>query len=225
MRIGLILACAGEGKRIGLKKNKVFLLLNKKPIFYYSYLAFSHFSEIKRICIATQKENFSLVKKLLKKEKRLILVEGGKRRQDSVYFSLKRLESEDVDYIIIHDGARPLIRRDKIKELILALKGNPAVILALPFKEAVKLVRKNYILKSLERGNLYLAQTPQGFRKGLILKAYKKFNDKGMFWDDSQLVERLGKKVKIIAGDPFNIKVTYPEDLKLALSFLGRTFF
>ncbi len=222
MKIGLILACAGEGRRLGFKKNKVFLYLNKKPIFYYSYRNFSSFSQIKWICVVTQKRNFSLVRKTIPFERRLILVEGGERRQDSVEAALKVLKDKDIDYIIIHDGARPLIKKEKIKELILSLKKYPAVILGLPLKEAIKYVERDFVVKSLRRENLYIIQAPQGFRKDLILKAYDKFNRKRNFYDDAQLVELLRRKIKVVEGDPFNIKITYPADLKLVSLLLDK---
>jgi len=115
-----------------------------------------------------------------------------------------------------------LIKKEKVKELISALRSYPAVILGFPVKEAIKYVKSGYVVKSLKRENLYVVQTPQGFRKDLILKAYDKFNKKRIFYDDAQLVELLRRKIKVIEGDPFNIKVTYPEDLKLVSLLLSK---
>jgi 2-C-methyl-D-erythritol 4-phosphate cytidylyltransferase len=146
------------------------------------------------------------------------LVRGGEERKDSVYNGLKAL-SKNINYVLIHDGARPFAKKRIILEMLRALGKYPAVICGIKPKDTVKLLGKNYTQKTLNRQDLFLVQTPQGFKKDLILKGYTKLRAKNVF-DDAQVLEFLGIKAKIIEGDIFNIKITYPEDLLLAKTIL-----
>jgi 2-C-methyl-D-erythritol 4-phosphate cytidylyltransferase len=217
MKIGLVLACAGRGRRLKETKDKALINLGGKPLFYHSFKVFSQVKRIKQIVIVLRKRYFTLARRYVPDSK-VILVEGGRRRQDSVYKGIMALD-KTLDYVIIHDGARPFITKEKVNEIIESLARYGAVTLGLPIKEAVKFGERGFITKSLEREDLYLIQTPQGFRKNLLLKAYARFKDRDIY-DEAQLIELLREKIKIIPGDLFNIKITYPQDLLLARAIL-----
>jgi 2-C-methyl-D-erythritol 4-phosphate cytidylyltransferase len=149
-----------------------------------------------------------------KKVKRIL--SGGKERQDSVYKGLLAL-SKDTDIVLIHDGVRPFISTEKIGKSIEMCKKEKAVILALPVNDTVKRVDEEYVVTTLDREKLWIAQTPQTFEYKLILEAYKKaIEDSFIGTDDSSLVERLGFKVRVLEGESQNIKITTREDLVLA---------
>jgi len=213
MRCGLILLCAGSGERLKQKCDKAFIKIKGKPLFKYSYDVLKNFKEFKEIVVVSRLEYFAFIKNTIK-DSRLILCEGGVRRQDSVYNGLKVL-GDNIESVVIHDSARPFIDKNIIKKLLFALKDSPAVTLSLRAKEALKEVHGGFVKKSIDRKNVHCIQTPQGFSKKLVLEAHKK-NRKKLAYDDSQLVEALGKKVKVIEGSQLNIKITYPQDLKIA---------
>jgi len=138
-----------------------------------------------------------------------------------VYNGLKKI-SADTDWVLIHDSARPFIDRKSITKVISTAKKTGAAILAVPVKATIKSIKATgFVNTTLERSNLWEIQTPQVFKKELILEAYKKYS-KIKVTDDASLVERLGKKVKIVLGSQENIKITTKEDLVLAQAIAGR---
>ncbi len=162
------------------------------------------------------KYNFSKVQKI---------IDGGETRQDSVYNGLKAL-SPDVDIVVIHDGARPLVEETLIQDSIEAAQKNGAVIAAIPLKDTVKKSQKNFFIKeTLNREEIWRAQTPQTFKYDMILSAYHQaYKDKFCATDDAAIVERYGHKVKMIIGSEENIKITTPFDIIIAENFLKRGF-
>lgn len=152
----------------------------------------------------------------LKKVRRII--SGGAKRQDSVYNALKGIRS--ADYILVHDIARPLVSRKLIETVLNAAKKFGAAIPAIPSQDAVK-AGKRFVRKTLEKSAVQLAQTPQAFKYKILKKAYESAR-KNQFYgnDDASLVEKVKQKVRIIKGDPTNIKITFPADLKIAEEFL-----
>lgn len=213
MKVGVVLVCAGKGKRLG-KADKTTLKLGASPPFVHALKAFKGISNIKQIVLVLRKDHFSFARRKLK-TKKITLVEGGRQRKDSVYNGLCALDKA-IDYVLIHDGARPFISKEVVNRILKELKKHPAVICGLRAKDTVKLVdSKNFVRKTLDRNNIFLVQTPQGFKRDLILKAYKKIKRKNLF-DDAQILELIRKKVKIVEGDIFNFKITYPKDYILA---------
>jgi 2-C-methyl-D-erythritol 4-phosphate cytidylyltransferase len=154
-------------------------------------------------------------------EKEPILVIGGARRQDSVYNSLKTIETDD-GVVLIHDGVRPFVNPEHLVACIKGAQKHGACILGIPTFDTVKHVdSKNEIIRTQKRDTLWLAQTPQAFQLKLIKEAHDIAKHEGfMGTDDASLVERLGKVVKIISGSRSNIKITSQEDLKLAQALL-----
>jgi 2-C-methyl-D-erythritol 4-phosphate cytidylyltransferase len=152
-------------------------------------------------------------------KKVLRLVPGGKERQDSVYNGLKVLHRQnDWDLILVHDGVRPFVTPDEVRRVLQAAGEHGAAILALPAQDTVKKVnRAGQIQKTLNRQDIWLAQTPQAFHASLIWRAFvEAFSREFYGTDEASLLEAMGVPVRVVPGSPFNIKVTTPEDLVLA---------
>lgn len=147
----------------------------------------------------------------------VIVVKGGIERFHSSRNGIDSLP-DSATHVLIHDAARPNVKKELLDRIILELeKGEDAVIPAIPSRDAVKMCQGEYVSKTLEREKIFLAQTPQGFRVSVIREAFKRAEGK-VFYDDAQLVEMLGKKVKIVKGDEENLKITVPSDLRFFLS-------
>jgi len=221
-KVGVVIVSAGKGKRLA-KGDKATLRLSGKPLFCKALLSFKSIKGIKEIVLVLRKENLPLARKQIsskggsasgRKAKNITLVEGGVKRADSVFKGLLAL-SENIEYVLIHDAARPFVTKKTILEILKELKKHPAVICGLRCPDTLKLVKKGFVEKTLSREDVYLVQTPQGFRKKAIVSAYKRFRGKKLT-DDAQILEAIGKRVKVIYGDIFNFKITYPRDFRLA---------
>jgi 2-C-methyl-D-erythritol 4-phosphate cytidylyltransferase len=216
MKLGVVLACAGEGKRLGKRIDKAFVRLRGKPLFLYSLQLFSQIKSILQIALVIRKDSLALASGYVN-NKKIILVAGGRHRQQSVYQGVMNLDRR-ITHVLIHDGARPLLKAKDVHRLKASLKKYDAVTLGIPVKETLKRVRRAYVEKTIQRDNLYVIQTPQGFRRSLLEEAYR--TKKRNVSDEARLVEQLGKSVKVIPGDASNIKITYPQDLLLAEALL-----
>jgi len=211
MKLGLVLVCAGRGKR--LKQDKPVLLINGEPLFYHAYRAFKNVKSISEIAMVMRKEHIQKAAHLID-DRRVIYVRGGQFRRDSVLNGLYAL-SGNITHVLIHDGARPLVTSAVVNNVIKGLKKHDAVICALKARDTLKRVGTDMVKETIKREDIVNVQTPQGFKKDLIMKAYKRLGRKD-FYDDAQLVEKLGKKVKVVEGDIKNIKITYPQDIEFA---------
>ncbi len=219
-QVGAVIVAAGTSTRMeGI--DKVFIELQETPLLARVIDVFQHCSQIDKIIIVLSKNNVEQGRQLVKSQgwsKITSVCTGGPRRQDSVKEGLRELS--DCDWVVIHDGARPCITTDIIKNGLLAAKETGAAIAAVPVKDTIKIVSpSNTIKKTPSRQDMWIAQTPQIFRYDLISKAYDKLNDD--VTDDAALVEQLGHKVEVYMGSYQNIKVTTPEDLVIATSFLN----
>ncbi len=213
MKIGVILVCAGKGKRLRSPKDKAFVRIEKKELFRYSLEAFLNMPHIRQIALVVSKAYLPRVKRKIKNDK-VMCVEGGVRRQDSVYRGLCALRSE-IDTVLVHDGARPFVSASCVRKVIGALRRYPAVIPGIKLKEAIKKVKRKTVIASLERKDIYVIQTPQGFTREVLTRAFREVKKKNVY-DEAQLVELSGQKVRIVAGEYCNIKITYPDDLAVA---------
>ena len=218
-KVGVVIVSAGKGKRL-IKGDKATLRLSDKPLFCKALSTFKSIKGVEEIVLVLRKENFPLAKRHIK-SKNIILAEGGAKRADSVSKGLSAL-SKDIEYVLIHDAARPFVTKKIILNMLKELKKYPAVICGLRCPDTLKLVRKSLVEKTLSREDVYLIQTPQGFRRKIIVSAYQRFRGKNLvrsktgLTDDAQMLEIIGKKVKVIPGELSNFKITYPQDLKLA---------
>jgi len=223
MKVTCIVASAGRGKRLRYKEDKPFVKLLGRPILFYTLKALSVSPVIDDIVLVVAKDKINKCKNIIKRyrlKKVKAIVEGGKRRFESVKNGLKK--AEDSDYIFIHDGVRPFLDKDLIKRIFIAVKKYGAALSATNIKQTPKLINKNFFIKNTpKRKLLWEAQTPQAFKKDIILKAYNACI-KGDVTDDASLVERLGRRIKIVKGTYKNIKITTREDIELAKVFLMR---
>lgn len=215
--ISVIITCAGNHTRFG--KNKLLLDLEGKPVFIRTIECFKKSKKVDEIIVAVRKNDQKVYQKHLRRfNLRVRLVEGGAKRYISAYNGLKISQG---DYILVHDGARPLVTSQLIDQLADEVVKNEAVMLALGASTCIKYVEKDYVKKCLDRENTWLGQTPQAFKRRIILNAYKKAIDNEKFrgMDDCELVNKLGTEVKVIPGNKTNIKITNPSDLIIARHF------
>jgi len=217
VKVGVVIVCAGSGKRLG-SEDKAVLNLGGIPLFYHSLKVFESIREVKQIVLVLRRSHFALAERIISvkagKKKKIALAEGGRERKNSVCNGLGALD-KDIDYVLIHDGARPFIKKKVIERILEQLRKYPSVICAVSPNDTLKYVEKKYVKATLPRGKVLCVQTPQGFKKKLLMDAYAKLGERLAF-DDAQAVEYLGRRVKIIEGDVDNIKITYPQDLRYA---------
>lgn len=220
-----IVLAAGRGRRFGAKISKALARIKSIPVIIYSLKVLSAHPQIKEIIVAVNPSNRKEIQGLIKKYKIAKvshIVSGGRRRQDSVLNALCQVD-QGSKLVLIHDGVRPFISREVVSLLIKEAAKSGAAILGVPVKETIKEAHgsrlmahgKLIVRRTLERRNLWEIQTPQVFRKGLLVKAYKKFGRIDAT-DDAMLVEKLGVRVSIVMGSYDNIKITTPEDLAIA---------
>lgn len=218
MKTAVVIVAAGRGKRMQ-RVNKALLTLGGKKVIEYSLDIFCQYRRVEEIVIVLRdgfKEMENLVEKYRRRypSKVIKLVKGGRERKDSVWNGISILNS-NIEYVLIHDCARPFIRLSLIRNILFYLKRYYAVIPGQPVRDTIKEVRGSISVRTLDRDCLYAVGTPQGFRRRMIEEGLKTFRDKRLY-DDAQVLELMGKRVKIIKGDIFNFKITYPDDLKLA---------
>jgi len=229
MRIVALIAAAGLGKRMNAKISKPFIPIFGKPILAYTVEKFEQCKFIEKIYLIVNQEERDLCSKdiILKYNFSKVqeLIAGGETRQDSVYNGLKILNS-DTDIVVIHDGARPLVEEPLIQDSIKAAQKYGAAIVAIPLKDTIKKSQKDFFInKTLNREEIWRAQTPQTFKYDIILPAYHQaYKDKFFTTDDAAIVEKYGHKVKMIIGSEENIKITTPFDIIIAENFLKRGF-
>jgi len=210
MKVAVIIAAGGSGKRMG--RPKQFLPLAGKAVVEWTIEVFRKIKTVEQIVLAVPEDDLERAKNL-----GVTVVAGGEERGDSVKNGLKAI-SPDCDLVIIHDGARPLITPDIIEKAISEAKEYGAAIVGVPAKDTIKRVGDDLVIKdTVDRQALWQAQTPQIFKYEIITRAYAK---KRSATDDAKLVEDLGIKVKMVMGSYENIKITTPEDLIVAEAIL-----
>jgi 2-C-methyl-D-erythritol 4-phosphate cytidylyltransferase len=224
MNYEVIIPAAGQGKRMGAGKNKLLIELKEIPIIIHTLKIFEEDENCSGIYIAASEHDIPLIERLLKvysitKVKKI--VRGGQERQHSVYEALKVCSHQQI--ILVHDGARPFVRKDLIHEIVNLTEEKGAVIVAVPVKETIKQVSNSIVQRTIDRSTLWSVQTPQAFQPSLLLKAHETaFNEGFIGTDDASLVERLGEKVYIVEGNYDNIKITTPEDIPHAEAIIDK---
>lgn len=226
MKTLALITAAGKGQRMHSEVPKQYLLLGGKPILAQTLSVFVKCPDIDGIYVIVPQDQMEKVQReIIEKyriQKVLKVVRGGKTRQQSVYNGLKAIRS-DCDIVVVHDGVRPLVTEGLITESIQAARKNGAAVVAVPARDTVKRSLTGKKLKTLDRNEIWMAQTPQSFQFSLLLKAYQKAEEDGIqATDDAFLVERLGHPITLIQGDYTNIKITTPEDLALAEALFDR---
>jgi 2-C-methyl-D-erythritol 4-phosphate cytidylyltransferase len=231
-------ATNASGTRKKSSPSKQFTDLGGLPILLHTLRKFAACPEVTEICVALRRSEIASFRARLERdplenagkdilEKKVQLVEGGEHRQQSVANALAAIQVENDDIILVHDAVRPFVTREIIQEVIAAAQKYGAAIAGLPAVDTVKQVERTaegaVITATLPRERVVLAQTPQGFRYGLLKKVFDEAAADGfMGTDEASLVERSGHMVAVVMGSPRNIKITTPADLELAEFFLKR---
>ena len=220
-----IVLAAGKGKRMQSDIAKQFLTLDNKPVVYYSLKAFQD-AGVKEMILVTGSESIEYCRNEIVDKYQLTnvtaIIAGGKERYDSVYNGIKAVK--DAEIVMIHDGARPFITQQMIYQSYETAKKEKACVVAVPVKDTIKVVDSNHVAVSTpERSTLWQIQTPQTFQYNIVKNAYEKMQETkdSNITDDAMVVERYGsEQIKIIQGDYRNIKITTPEDLDIAETYI-----
>ncbi len=225
MKTVALAVAGGRGTRMGGGLPKQFLRLGKVPLLVHALLPFQRSRRISRIVLVVPKGFVGRAGTLVREhrlDKVARVVVGGKERQDSVLLGLRAV-SQDTDAVLIHDAARPGITRRLIEGSIRRLQSQgDGVLVAIPVDDTLKRVEKERVISTLDRRDLWRAQTPQVFPYPAILAAYERASREGFrATDDSAVYQWAGGRVRIFPGEVRNLKVTTVEDLKMARALLS----
>jgi 2-C-methyl-D-erythritol 4-phosphate cytidylyltransferase len=218
-KVGVIIPAGGLGKRFGSKNPKQFIEINGIPVLQQTLQKFQSCRAVDYIVVSSHPKYIKDVGKIIRRGKLtkiISVVPGGRQRQDSVWNALCEIVKHQPDIILIHDAVRPFVAGELILKIIQATKKYDAAVPALPLTDTIKISDgKGFLFNTPERENLFAVQTPQGFKTKIIVEAFERAISDGFYGtDDASLVERLGKKVKIVEGDYRNIKITTKEDIE-----------
>ncbi len=221
------MAAASGGPK---NKSKQFFELQGTPILIHTLRKFEQCSAVGEIVVALRKSEGAAFQKHVEKEnfkKPLRIVEGGEHRQNSVANALAAIKAADDDIVLIHDAVRPFVDQETIVNVIEAVKKYEAAIAGVPAIDTVKQVDRTadgaVVIATVPRERMVLAQTPQGFRFGLLKRVFDEAMADGfMGTDEASLVERSGGTVHVVMGSPRNMKITTPADLELAEFLLSQ---
>lgn len=224
--IAAVLPAAGSGQRFGSDRNKLFAMLSGKPIWFHAASRLAARPEVGRIVMAISEQDeadFRGPFAELVNELRIELVRGGDQRSDSVRAGLDAVaDDKSIEFIAIHDAARPLVRDADLAAVFAKAAETGAAILAAPITATLKRVLNDGNASlTVDRSELYSALTPQVFRVDVLRRAYDRHRGRPAT-DDAQLVERIGHPVALVHGSADNIKITHPEDLRIAEAILAR---
>ena len=219
-----IFPAAGASRRMGGGVNKNLLMLAGEPILIRTLKTFSRVERVNFLIVVVADREVETVEKILRGTDGLKpwrVTVGGSERQFSIANGLKLLP-DDAEIILVHDAARPLINVSTIEAVIDAAEKFGGAIAAVPSKDTIKIIdAEGFVKYTPPRSELVAVQTPQGFRREILLRAYERAADENFLGtDDASLVERLGVRIKIVTSDYRNIKVTTPEDISVAENFL-----
>lgn len=220
-----IVLAAGSGKRMNSKVHKQYLIIQDRPVLYYSLKAFEDSAVDEIVLVVGKGEEEFCRREIVDKygiSKVKAIVEGGKERYHSVFEGLK--QTSDADYVLIHDGARPFVNQDIIRRCMQEVQKYQACVVGMPVKDTIKIADEGgYAKQTPDRKNVWMIQTPQTFSYALIYEAYEEMlkTEDTAITDDAMVLERIkGKKSKLIEGSYRNIKITTPEDLLIANVYL-----
>jgi 2-C-methyl-D-erythritol 4-phosphate cytidylyltransferase len=228
MQVFTILPAAGLGTRMAGPQPKQFLALNGLPILIHSLRAFAAVKRVTAIYVAVRQPEIERVQAQVAEYAeqygfagRVHVVEGGANRQESVSHALAALPAEQDDIVLVHDAVRPLIDAATIDRTIDAVEAHGAAIVGLPAVDTIKQVERTahgaLITSTIPREFVVLAQTPQGFRYGMLQSAFAEAQADGFVGtDEASVVERAGHPVAVVHGSQVNLKITQPGDLELA---------
>ena len=214
-KFSLIITAGGTSSRYG-NTNKLLEKINDKTVIEETVTKFIDFDEIDEIIISANVSIIPILQEMFNNSK-IKIIEGGNTRQKSVYNALQVVKNE---YVLIHDGARPLIRKDTIAYVLEAVVDKNAVTVMTKTTDTIKEVDTDgRIIRIIDRSNLYNTQTPQAFRTDIIKQAHEKLKDSN-FTDDCSMLEELNIPVYIVNGSYTNIKITIKSDLDFAKLYI-----
>lgn len=218
MKTIAIIPSGGRGTRIGYTLPKQYIKINSKELIAYILHTFQNCGLVDEIIVASEMQYFDLLFKLKDKynfTKVIKIVEGGNKRQDSVYNALLHSEADDGDLIIIHDAARPLLSNELLKKAIHSAEKFDSVVVAIKAHDTL-LKGKQIVKEYISRDDIYYVQTPQIFRYKILLKAMQKAKEDNFYGtDESMLVKRASCKIHIVKGETLNFKITTKADLEM----------
>ncbi|MBT8373713.1 MAG: 2-C-methyl-D-erythritol 4-phosphate cytidylyltransferase [Deltaproteobacteria bacterium] len=221
--VSAVIVAAGKGIRMNHVIRKQYLPLAGRPVLSHCLTLFEKCDFINKIILVVPQDDFDYCQNAILPglKRKIDLIAGGKKRQESVYNGLITL-GENNGIVIIHDGVRPFVNREMIDSCVTGAKKHGACIIGIPVQDTLKKVNSlRNIETTIERKNIWFAQTPQAFQYEIIRKAHEDARLKGYVGtDDAFLVEQMGHPVKILKGNRNNIKITTREDLKLAQAIL-----
>lgn len=225
--VGVILA-AGQGTRMGVAQNKVWLPLDGRPMLVYAAEALAATPRVTRLVVVAQSSEVAQCQAMMTSQAQVSLpfavIPGGATRHQSEYCALEHLRADilagQIELVLIHDGARPLITPDEVQRLIAAARAWGGALLALPVPASERIVRADdaqHVAADVPTDGLWRAQTPQAFAAAPLLAAYDAAQRDGFEGTDTAAsFARMGGQVAVVAGSPHNLKVTTPDDLVLA---------
>lgn len=224
MKVAAIIPAAGLGRRMQHNTPKTYLSLAGKPILVHTLEVFEIVSEVHEVVVVVHPDDLDFCQEEIiatsRFKKVLRLVPGGKERQDSVYNALKvlRKEEDEIEIILVHDGVRPFVTPEQVRRVVAAARRWGGAILGIPCQDTLKRVNaKGEVVATMDRKDFWQVQTPQAFQAPLLYRAYQEAMSRGFYaTDDAALVEALGQAVMVVPGSPLNLKITTPDDLKLA---------
>lgn len=235
MKVIVIIPAAGLGTRmagpaVGKAPAKQFTEINGIPVLIHTLRKFVAVPEVTEIVIALRKSEAENFAPRLEQEgfgKRVRIVEGGEHRQESVANAMRSISAAPDDLVLVHDGVRPFVDAETIHHVIDAATKHGAAIAAVPAVDTIKQVDRTaegaVVNATIPRNHIVLVQTPQGFKFGVLQRAFDDAQRDGFTGtDEASLVERMGAPVSVVMGSPRNIKITTPADLELAEFYAGQ---
>ncbi len=223
MSVAAIVAAGGVGKRLKARRRKAFIRLAGRPMLAWVLKALERSPSVRDVVIVAHPKDLAVARALVRRErarKVAAVVPGGDSRMASVRRGIKALPAR-AKWVLVHDAARPLVTPALIEATVRAARGHKAAIAAVPVVPTIKQARAGWVEKTLDRRQLWAVQTPQVFERKLLERAHARERRNGFVaTDDAALVEALGGRVRIVPGSERNIKVTTPEDLKIAEALL-----
>jgi len=226
MQVTAIIVAAGEGKRIGGAISKTFLPVAGRPLVLRTLDRFFSTKSVEQVILVVAEKDIRRSQELIRSDSNLshrpwLLQAGGESRQASVRHGLERLGS-DCEIVAIHDGARPFVSAGLIDRCVDEARRSGAAVIGLPVKDTIKVVSEDHWVKATPpRNTLWEIQTPQVFRREIIVEAHHWGKRQAIeATDDAMLVEQMGQPVFLLEGERTNIKITVPEDFLLAEALL-----
>ena len=222
----LIIPAAGSGTRMQSDIPKPYLKLGEKLILQHTLECFQSLKDLREVIVATSPDFISETEKILSElfpEIPVIVVRGGNERRDSIKNALGQV-SDTSELIAVHDAVRPFVDGATIKSCLQKAIEVGGAIVAVPVKDTIKKVTEDLIIaKTPDRSRLWQAQTPQVFRRKLLIEAYQNnLSENSTVTDDASLIELAGGKVAVVEGSRENFKLTYPLDMAVAEMLVKR---